>query len=113
MYNFFHTNNQQIDKQYVKRIKYELDILQGAGLSSYFLIVQNIVDYVRKNPQWRISLQIHKYMHIPWPADETIIIDNPVISNTIPMISLPFDMIEFFLSVRLLPQDCIRDIVFI
>jgi DNA polymerase III subunit alpha len=37
------------DKQenYVKRIKYELDILQGAGLSSYFLIVQDIVNHVR------------------------------------------------------------------
>lgn len=42
-----------IDKEsqqiYVDRIKYELEVLQGAGLSSYFLIVQDIVDYVRKN----------------------------------------------------------------
>ena len=36
-------------QQYVDRIKYELDILQGAGLSSYFLIVQDIVNYVRNN----------------------------------------------------------------
>lgn len=35
--------------QYVDRIKYELDVLQGAGLSSYFLIVQDIVNYVRNN----------------------------------------------------------------
>jgi DNA polymerase-3 subunit alpha len=37
------------DKQqiYIDRIKYELDILQGAGLSSYFLIVQDIVNHVR------------------------------------------------------------------
>ena len=34
---------------YVDRIKYELDVLQGAGLSSYFLIVQDIVNHVRKN----------------------------------------------------------------
>lgn len=34
---------------YVDRIKYELDVLQGAGLSSYFLIVQDIVNYVRDN----------------------------------------------------------------
>lgn len=34
---------------YVDRIKYELDVLQGAGLSSYFLIVQDIVNYVREN----------------------------------------------------------------
>ena len=24
-----------------------------------------IVDYVKKNPKWRISLQTHKYMDIP------------------------------------------------
>jgi len=36
--------NQQI---YLDRIKYELEVLQGAGLSSYFLIVQDIVNYVR------------------------------------------------------------------
>jgi len=37
--------------KYVERIKYELEILQGAGLSSYFLIVQDIVNYVR-NQGW-------------------------------------------------------------
>lgn len=39
-------DNQQ---QYVDRIKYELDVLQGANLSSYFLIVQDIVNHVRSN----------------------------------------------------------------
>lgn len=34
---------------YVDRIKYELEVLQGAGLSSYFLIVQDIVNNVRAN----------------------------------------------------------------
>lgn len=42
-----------IDKEkqdtYVHRIKYELDILQGANLSSYFLIVQDIVNNIKKN----------------------------------------------------------------
>lgn len=28
-------------------------------------IIPEIVDYVRKNTEWRISLQVHKYMHIP------------------------------------------------
>jgi len=36
-------------QQYVDRIKYELDVLQGADLSSYFLIVQDIVKYVKDN----------------------------------------------------------------
>jgi DNA polymerase-3 subunit alpha len=39
-------NDQQ---QYIDRIKYELEVLQGAGLSSYFLIVQDIVNYVKTN----------------------------------------------------------------
>lgn len=37
-------NDQQ---KYIDRIKYELDVLQGAGLSSYFLIVGDIVSMVR------------------------------------------------------------------
>lgn len=35
--------------QYVKRLKYEFDVLHGAGLSSYFLIVQDIVKHIRKS----------------------------------------------------------------
>lgn len=34
---------------YVDRIKFELSVLQGAGLSSYFLIVQDIVRYVKSH----------------------------------------------------------------
>lgn len=45
----------QVDKSlhsiYTDRIKYELGVLQGAGLSSYFLIVQDIVNHVKQN-QW-------------------------------------------------------------
>lgn len=45
----------QVDKtlhpDYTNRIKYELDVLQGADLSSYFLIVQDIVNHVREE-QW-------------------------------------------------------------
>jgi DNA polymerase-3 subunit alpha len=41
--------NKDDQQQYLDRIKYELDVLQGAGLSSYFLIVQDIVNYIRKN----------------------------------------------------------------
>lgn len=36
---------------YLERIKSELDVLQSAKLSSYFLIVQDIVNYV-KSQQW-------------------------------------------------------------
>jgi 7-carboxy-7-deazaguanine synthase len=33
--------------------------------SRFETIIPEIVDYVRKKTEWRISLQIHKYMHIP------------------------------------------------
>lgn len=32
--------------------------------SKFNSIIPHIVSYVLKNPEWRISLQIHKYMHI-------------------------------------------------
>ena len=41
--------NEVDQKIYADRIKYELEILQNAGLSSYFLIVSDIVDQVRHN----------------------------------------------------------------
>ncbi len=33
--------------------------------SRFEIIIPGIVGYVRQKPEWRISLQIHKYMHIP------------------------------------------------
>lgn len=36
-------------QQYADRVKYELGIINGFGLSGYFLIVQDIIAYVRNN----------------------------------------------------------------
>lgn len=36
---------------YADRVKRELDVLQGAGLSSYFLILADVLDYTR-NAEW-------------------------------------------------------------
>jgi 7-carboxy-7-deazaguanine synthase len=33
--------------------------------SQFDNIIQEIVTYIKGNPSWRISLQVHKYMHIP------------------------------------------------
>ncbi len=33
--------------------------------SQFEKIISEIVGYVKKNPKWSISLQIHKFMHIP------------------------------------------------
>ena len=51
--------------------KYEENVSEKCRLylqpewSRFEVIIQDIVNYVKKNPQWRVSLQIHKYMHIP------------------------------------------------
>jgi len=42
------------EQEYADRVKYELEVLQGAGLSSYFLVLQDIVKYIRSN-QWMTS----------------------------------------------------------
>lgn len=33
--------------------------------SQFNKIIPDIVEYIKNKPEWRISLQIHKYMHIP------------------------------------------------
>lgn len=33
--------------------------------SRFETIIPEIVEYIKRNSQWRISLQVHKYMHIP------------------------------------------------
>ena len=33
--------------------------------SKFEIIIPEIVEYIKKNPRWRMSLQVHKYMHIP------------------------------------------------
>jgi len=33
--------------------------------SIFETIIPEVVEYIKKNPAWRISLQAHKYMHIP------------------------------------------------
>jgi organic radical activating enzyme len=33
--------------------------------SRFEIIIPEIVEYIKKNSKWRISLQVHKYMHIP------------------------------------------------
>jgi DNA polymerase-3 subunit alpha len=37
----------ELEKEYADRVKYELEVLQGAGLSGYFLIVWDIMNFVR------------------------------------------------------------------
>ncbi len=51
--------------------KYRTYVNEGCRLflqpewSRFDTIIPEIVGYVKKNPEWKISLQVHKYMHIP------------------------------------------------
>jgi organic radical activating enzyme len=33
--------------------------------SRFEIVIPVIVEYIKRNPVWRMSLQVHKYMHIP------------------------------------------------
>jgi hypothetical protein len=51
--------------------KYHKLVSEGCKLflqpewSLFETIIAEVVEYIKKNPVWRISLQAHKYMHIP------------------------------------------------
>jgi hypothetical protein len=51
--------------------KYRLMVSRNCRLflqpewSRFEMIIPSIVEYIKIHPVWRISLQIHKYMHIP------------------------------------------------
>jgi 7-carboxy-7-deazaguanine synthase len=51
--------------------KYHMLVSEGCKLflqpewSLFETIIAEVVEYIKKNPVWRISLQAHKYMHIP------------------------------------------------
>jgi organic radical activating enzyme len=52
-------------EEYRLRVSNNCRLFLQPEWSRFKSVIPTIVDYVRKNPQWRISLQIHKYMHIP------------------------------------------------
>jgi len=52
-------------EQYRLRVSRNCRLFLQPEWSRFQSVIPTIVDFVRKNPQWRISLQIHKFMHIP------------------------------------------------
>lgn len=61
----------QNTKDFIWAEKYRLLVNEKCKLflqpewSRFEKIIPELVEYVKKNPAWRISLQVHKYMHIP------------------------------------------------
>jgi len=52
-------------EKYRGMVRQECRLFLQPEWSRFEKIIPDIVDYIKKNPKWRISLQVHKYMHIP------------------------------------------------
>jgi len=52
-------------EKYRKLVNDECRLFLQPEWSRFQIIIPEIVEYVKKNPAWRVSLQSHKYMHIP------------------------------------------------
>ncbi|MCU0460427.1 MAG: 7-carboxy-7-deazaguanine synthase QueE [Bacteroidales bacterium] len=52
-------------EKYRKLVRKKCHLYLQPEWSRFETIIPEIVTYVRNNTEWRISLQIHKYMHIP------------------------------------------------
>jgi len=52
-------------EEYRKMVKRKCLLYIQPEWSRFEIIIPEIVEYVKKNPEWRISIQAHKYMHIP------------------------------------------------
>lgn len=52
-------------EKYQKLVENRCKLYLQPEWSRFEVIIPEIISYVKKNPQWRISIQTHKYMHIP------------------------------------------------
>lgn len=52
-------------EKYRNLVKEECKLFLQPEWSKFEKIIPEIIEYIKKNPSWRISLQAHKYMHIP------------------------------------------------
>jgi organic radical activating enzyme len=52
-------------EEHAKKVKEDCSLYLQAEWSKSEKILPQIIDYIKSNPRWRISLQTHKYMQIP------------------------------------------------
>jgi 7-carboxy-7-deazaguanine synthase len=52
-------------ESYRKKVEKRCRLFLQPEWSKFETIIPEIINYVKKNPFWRISIQAHKYMHIP------------------------------------------------
>lgn len=59
------SNDFEWAEKYRKMVNVDCRLFLQPEWSRFKDIIPEIVSYIKKNPDWRISLQVHKYMHIP------------------------------------------------
>jgi organic radical activating enzyme len=52
-------------EQYRGAVSSECKLFLQPEWSRFDFIIPEIVEYIKRNPAWRFSIQVHKYMHIP------------------------------------------------
>lgn len=52
-------------EDFARRVNKNCELFLQPEWSKEKKMIPLIIDYVKENPQWKISLQIHKYMNIP------------------------------------------------
>ena len=61
----FHENDFRFAEQFAAKVKPACKLFLQPEWSKEKEMLPLIIDYVKQNQQWEISLQIHKYMNIP------------------------------------------------
>lgn len=51
--------------KYSKKVSEKCRLFLQPEWSRFKVIIPEIIEFVKKNQEWKISIQIHKYMHIP------------------------------------------------
>jgi organic radical activating enzyme len=61
----YNTSDFKWAEDFAKEVKPECELFLQPEWSKEKEMLPLIIEYVKKNPQWKVSLQIHKYMNIP------------------------------------------------
>lgn len=61
----FHRNDFRFAEEYAARVKRSCKLYLQPEWSQEREILPLIIEYVKQNQEWEISLQIHKYMNVP------------------------------------------------
>jgi organic radical activating enzyme len=61
----YHKSDFDWAEEFEKKVNSDCELFLQPEWSKEKEMLPLIIEYVKKNPQWKVSLQIHKYMNIP------------------------------------------------